>query len=128
MKYLGRSASFVALATAATVGVMASPASAESAPKSKEWGMVTIEIDPSSDEVAPMAVKQVGGGTWSYGTVLTSGGKKCYSNYYHGSKRHSATAILANGTDKDYAPKGSWAKASVEAGAAHTCHAYWGKE
>ncbi|MEU8956031.1 lactococcin 972 family bacteriocin [Streptomyces sp. NPDC048518] len=113
---------------AAATGVLASPASADPVPQSQEWGMATVKIDPNSDEVTPTTVKEVGGGTWSYGTVLTTGGKRCYSNYYHGSKGHTATAILANGTDKDHAAKGKWAKASVEAGAAYTCHVYWGKD
>ncbi|MFF1714749.1 lactococcin 972 family bacteriocin [Streptomyces sp. NPDC058268] len=128
MKILGKTLTLAATTVALTAGAL-SPATAVSteSPQPKEWGMVTIKIDPNSTSVTPMKVKNVGGGTWSYGTVLTSGGKRCYSNYTHPSKRHSSTAVLANGSDKDYASADNWSRASVEAGAAYTCHAYWGK-
>lgn len=51
----------------------------------------------------------VGGGEWDYGV-----GVKCgYSDYYHGSKKHSAT--VKRGGEKNYAESagGSWARAKI---------------
>ncbi|MGP4004664.1 lactococcin 972 family bacteriocin [Streptomyces sp. 8N706] len=92
--------------------------------KPTEWGMTAVPVSPSG--VTPLTTKEVGGGTWSYGNVPVATGSKCYSNYIHPTKRHSATAIKANGTDKTYADKDLWAKASVTNGAAYTCYTYWG--
>ncbi|WP_405880675.1 lactococcin 972 family bacteriocin [Streptomyces sp. NBC_01136] len=76
--------------------------------------------------MTPKTVVSAGGGTWSYGTVADSSGLKgCYSDYLHNSKYHSATAIIANGTDKEYANSGYWADAYAYAGWAYTCHVYW---
>ncbi|PJN34383.1 lactococcin 972 family bacteriocin [Streptomyces sp. CB02959] len=69
----------------------------------------------------------VGGGTWNYRTTAAGlDGKHCYSNYIHPSKKHSASAVMAGGTDKSIANPDVWAKAVVTAGAACTCNAYWG--
>ncbi|MFF1714750.1 lactococcin 972 family bacteriocin [Streptomyces sp. NPDC058268] len=127
MKILGKTLTLAATTVALTAGAL-SPATAVSteSPQPKEWGMVTIKIDPNSTSVTPMKVKNVGGGTWSYGTTVTAGRKRCYSNYMHGSKYHSSTAILGNVTDKDFADSGSTSNASAKSGAAYTCHAYWG--
>ncbi|MBO1416238.1 lactococcin 972 family bacteriocin [Streptomyces sp. FH025] len=71
-------------------------------------------------------VVNVGGGTWSYGTVADGSGLKgCYSNYLHNSKGHGATAILANSNDKVHASAGNWANAYAVAGWAYTCNTYW---
>ncbi|POX49841.1 lactococcin 972 family bacteriocin [Streptomyces sp. Ru72] len=73
-----------------------------------------------------MSTVNVGGGTWSYGTTTGSWGlKRCYSNYVHPSKYHSATSVMADGNDKTYANAGSWANSHVDAGWAYTCYAYW---
>ncbi|MGW5676037.1 lactococcin 972 family bacteriocin [Streptomyces sp. NPDC003860] len=131
MKIVRKSIAFAAAAAALTAGTLVPAASASAASaqsEEKEWGMVAIPIDPDSS-VTPMTIKEVGGGTWSYGTQVTSSGyKRCYSNYLHGSVRHSSTAVLANGTHKDWADAGSVSNASVVAGHAYTCYAYWGKE
>ncbi|WP_322633586.1 lactococcin 972 family bacteriocin [Glycomyces albidus] len=68
--------------------------------------------------------RDVDGGTWCTGTASGSDpfSKVCYSNYFHPTNRHSATAMMASGTDRQVADAGEWAKASVEAGAAHTCY------
>ncbi|MGW5676038.1 lactococcin 972 family bacteriocin [Streptomyces sp. NPDC003860] len=131
MKIVRKSIAFAAATAALTAGTLVPAASASAASaqsEGKEWGMVAIPIDPDSS-VTPMTVKEVGGGTWSYGTAVTSSGyKRCYSNYIHPTVRHSATAVLASGTDKTWANAGVWANASVVAGHAYTCYAYWGKE
>ncbi|MBV7698375.1 lactococcin 972 family bacteriocin [Streptomyces sp. TRM70350] len=87
--------------------------------------MVAIKVDPSSRSVTPATTKDVGGGTWTYGTELVSGGKRCYSYYFHGSKLHKATARIANAERNAAEPGGRTARASATAGAAYTCYAYW---
>ncbi|MFI0779673.1 lactococcin 972 family bacteriocin [Streptomyces sp. NPDC021212] len=93
--------------------------------KPTEWGMASISLDSSTGSMAPTATKEVGGGTWSYGTTGTTT-KGCYSNYIHPSKKHSASIAIANASDKDIRGKDVWAKAYGKAGAAHTCYTYWG--
>ncbi|MEU8435959.1 lactococcin 972 family bacteriocin [Streptomyces sp. NPDC029216] len=127
MKILGKSLALAAVTGALTAGALvpATSASAEDH-RLKEGGMATITIDDSSSFTV-QTVKNVGGGTWSYGTALASNGlKTCYSNYVHPSKYHSSTAVLAGGTDKKYANARSWTNAHVTAGHAYTCHVYWG--
>ncbi|MCQ4044660.1 lactococcin 972 family bacteriocin [Streptantibioticus rubrisoli] len=73
-----------------------------------------------------MDVINVGGGTWSYGSGTDSSGwKLCYSDYENPSSSHSATAVLGNANDKEYANAGSWANANVDGNWGSTCHAYW---
>ncbi|MFF4653581.1 lactococcin 972 family bacteriocin [Streptomyces sp. NPDC001380] len=96
----------------------------------KAWGMVTLKINSSSktatsNTVTPSTVVNTGGGTWSYGTVADGIYKGCYSDYIHNTKYHSATAVIANSTDKTYANAGYWADAYAVAGWAYTCNAYW---
>lgn len=103
-----------ALALAASMGVMTSSTDAEA------------------------ATQYVGGGTWKYGTyekvigynLLYPGpspyytAKAVYSQYYHPSKYHSATATSRNGaTQKSYAFAGRWANA--ERIASGTGYAYY---
>lgn len=77
------------------------------------------------------AVVSVGGGTWSYGTtVTTSLQKRVWSNYYHGSRYHTSTAKLGKYgyqpiVDKDTAPAGVWSYASVTGPLVFTGYAYW---
>ncbi|MFJ2240985.1 lactococcin 972 family bacteriocin [Streptomyces sp. NPDC087859] len=118
---------FTAVTAALIAGVLtpASPANAEES-EPTEWGMAAIEVDPTSTSVTPMSAKLVGGGVWSYGTELTSSGKRCWSHYYHDSKKHSATAKISVFSTKVYASAGNTAKASETWGAAYTCYVYWG--
>ncbi|MFE7767819.1 lactococcin 972 family bacteriocin [Streptomyces sp. NPDC057438] len=96
--------------------------------KPTEWGVVAVPLDSSALSRTPMASESVGGGTWSYGTsTTTSGQKRCYSNYIHPTKKHSASIAIASQTDKDIREKDIWAKAAGVAGPAHTCYTYWGK-
>ncbi|WP_330265634.1 lactococcin 972 family bacteriocin [Streptomyces griseorubiginosus] len=131
MRYFRRSMTVAAASAAVFVGALASPASGATPqpPKElgnvKEWGMVAIKIDPNS-RVAPATTKDVGGGSWTYGTEIVADGKRCYSYYFHGSKLHNATAKIANGSLKVGEVAGKTAKASRTAGAAYTCYAYWG--
>lgn len=126
-----RRAAVVAASAAVVASALASPASGATPqpPKElgnvKEWGMVEIKVDPNS-LMAPTTTKDVGGGSWTYGTEVVTGGKRCYSYYFHGSKLHNATAKIANGSLKVGADAGKTAKASRTAGAAYTCYAYWG--
>lgn len=128
-KVRGKLLTLAAAAAALTAGVLAPATSASAAtPQPKEWGMVVIKL-PSSSSAAPMTAAttvDVGGGTWTYGYDFTSGGKRCYSNYFHGSKFHHATAKIANNQVADYQPAGTTARADATAGAAYTCYAYWG--
>jgi hypothetical protein len=136
MKVRRKSFIITAAAAALTVGVLmpAAPASAaptwpaELGPEPAEWGVVDIEIDPSSTQVTPKTTKDKGGGTWTYGTEVVADGKRCYSYYFHGSKGHSATVKIASVGDYDHAAAGTSAKASRTAGAVYTCHAYWSKD
>jgi lactococcin 972 family bacteriocin len=88
--------------------------------------MAVIEVDPSSRTVEPATTKDVGGGVWTYGTEIVTGGKRCYSYYFHGSKQHSATAKIAGSQTKAVEAAGRTAKASRTAGAAYQCYTYWG--
>ncbi|MBG0853641.1 lactococcin 972 family bacteriocin [Streptomyces spinoverrucosus] len=115
-----------AAAAALTTGVLAPATSASAAtPQPKDWGMVAIKVDPSSRSVTPMTTKNVGGGTWTYGTEITADGKRCYSYYFHGSKLHRASVTIAGGTSRAAESPGHTARATRTAGAAYTCYAYW---
>ena len=128
MKIIGKRLALAATVVALTAAALA-PASSASAQtlRPKKWGMVAITVNPSSRSVTPKTVKDVGGGTWSYGTYTASDGEKvCYSNYVHPTKYHSSTAVLAGGSKKRYADAEAWSTASVTAGQVYTCYAYWG--
>ncbi|MFD0556549.1 lactococcin 972 family bacteriocin [Stackebrandtia endophytica] len=94
-------------------------------------GVTAAQASPGSGgaqlngDVSPTACKTVSGGEWCYGTTSAGTKKRCYSNYKHNSRYHSATATMANATSTKYANAGYWAKASVKAGYGHTCHAYY---
>lgn len=92
--------------------------------KPTEWGVVAIPVNAKS--MSPTASKNVGGGTWNYGTTVEWNGKGCYSNYIHRTKKHSATVAIAGGTDKDIQNADIWAKAWLVGGGAYTCYTYWG--
>ncbi|MEV4924513.1 lactococcin 972 family bacteriocin [Streptomyces roseoverticillatus] len=95
--------------------------------KPTEWGMASFKVDASPKSgIARIAPASVGGGTWNYGTTAEWNGKRCYSNYIHPDKKHSASVAFAGGTDKDVQDADVWAQAGITAGAAYTCNAYWG--
>lgn len=51
----------------------------------------------------------VGGGEWDYGVGVRCG----YSDYYHGSRKHSATVKRGSERNQAIAYGGSWAKAII---------------
>lgn len=91
-------------------------------------GGTAVQAEPQASGLAAVDYenfcRDVDGGTWCTGTASGSDpfSKVCYSNYWHPEKRHSATAMMADATDRQVADGGQWAKAKVEAGAAHTCY------
>ncbi|MEU7643125.1 lactococcin 972 family bacteriocin [Streptomyces huasconensis] len=93
--------------------------------KPTKWGVAAIPV-AKSGSITPKATQSVGGGTWSYGTSAVISGKKCYSNYIHPTKKHSASVAIASQTDKDIQAADIWANASAISGGAYTCHTYWG--
>ncbi|MFF3879235.1 lactococcin 972 family bacteriocin [Streptomyces sp. NPDC001978] len=87
-----------------------------------------VEItNTSAGSITPQTVLNIGGGTWSYGSYLTTGGKYCYSNYYHGSVVHGSTAAMAGHSIKAVAGPGDYSYAHLTAGAAYTCSTYYAK-
>lgn len=90
-----------------------------------EWGVSSFPMNSSSKEiVTPQA--SVGGGTWNYGTAADGALKRCYSNYIHPTKKHSASVAMGGATDKDIQNADIWANAWLTGGWAYTCNAYWG--
>ncbi|MEU7229329.1 lactococcin 972 family bacteriocin [Streptomyces chrestomyceticus] len=90
-----------------------------------EWGYASFPADGPS--IKSLKTEKVGGGTWKYGPSFPSQYvKRCHSQYYHPSKKHSATAKIDGKSAKVTKGKGIWAKASKD-GVAGTCYAYWGK-
>lgn len=96
-------------------------------------GTVTVTPEditsiPTSEPgtVSPYATEYVGGGEWTYGTSINGGGQKtCTSQYYHGSRRHSATVAMNGKTDVDVESAGELAFANVGSWTFATCYAYW---
>lgn len=73
-----------------------------------------------------MIVKNVGGGTWNYGTGYGCGVYKCaWSHYQHNSKTHSATSICGPANVKVWENAGTWANADTQCGVALSTAAYW---
>ncbi|WP_307822051.1 lactococcin 972 family bacteriocin [Streptomyces coffeae] len=93
-----------------------------------EWGVVKIEMDASAGSVRPdsEACVPASGGKWCYGWNTTTSGKYCYSNYLHGSKRHSSKVKIAGvwGTSGPVKP-GLVSNAHRTAGLAYTCYSYY---
>ncbi|MCE4945303.1 lactococcin 972 family bacteriocin [Streptomyces albulus] len=72
----------------------------------------------------PLARVSVGGGTWNYGTSKDGLYKKCYSNYIHTTKKHSASVAIGSKTNKDVKGPDVWANASSTNGWGYKCNAY----
>ncbi|MFJ2782963.1 MULTISPECIES: lactococcin 972 family bacteriocin [unclassified Streptomyces] len=127
MKITGRIVAVGAAAVSLTAGALASPASASGGPtgQAREWGMVTIEVDPSST-MSTQTIVEVGGGTWSYGTYMTSDGyKRCYSNYYHFTKKHQSSIVFAGDYVVHVVEANQTSNASKIAGHIYNCSAFW---
>lgn len=98
------------------------------------WAVLSTESSgarqPTKTAARPDARVSAGGGTWDYGTYVDSRNyKHCWSFYYHGSKRHGATArfVYASSRSVD-APAGSWANAEPDpfnANYSGTCEVFW---
>lgn len=91
-----------------------------------------IEIDLSDTIISTKAdhTKYPDGGIWKYGTGINAlGNKTCYSKYYHGGVKHSATSKIGSITGRSgIKPSRTWANSSVtggRGGGAGTCKAYW---
>ncbi len=61
-----------------------------------EWGVVKIKVNASANSISPMSESCVdaSGGTWCYGSYLTSSGKYCYSNYVNNTKSHASSVKM----------------------------------
>ncbi|WP_308798729.1 lactococcin 972 family bacteriocin [Streptomyces sp. UH6] len=150
MKFSGRSFAFAAAGAALAACLTTAPASADTAQFSNgvkvtihtrgdgtkppahlgnptEWGVAEIPMDDSTGGVRPMVIENVGGGQWSYGWYLTTGGKYCYSNYYHLTVEHGSTVKIANHSVKDIVPAGDTSNANRTAGAGYVCYAWYSK-
>lgn len=92
-------------------------------------GHITIvgtKVLTSSATVAPLTVKEVGGGTWDYGSSIRLNGKKaCWSYYYHPSVLHGSTASMSDLSDAEVADAGGTSYAYVTKYTTATCYAYW---
>lgn len=76
--------------------------------------------------VSPFAVKNVGGGTWNYGSQVGFWPPKtCWSNYKHNSRNHSSTAIMGKINATVFASAGRWSQSTVGGGLGYTCYAKW---
>ncbi|GAB7051239.1 lactococcin 972 family bacteriocin [Catenuloplanes indicus] len=88
---------------------------------------VTIDGTIKPGTVSPLTVTNVGGGTWSYGSVYAIiPPKTCYSDYVHNSLYHSSTSVMGDVVDKVFANATYWSETSIGGGAGYTCYAYWG--
>ncbi len=80
--------------------------------------LVTLSPIFSAQEVnegdkTPRKSVYVSGGTWNYGVS----GRRVYSNYYHSTRKHTATVINYQGyRDKDYQHKRKTARAALPSG------------
>ncbi|MEU6513679.1 lactococcin 972 family bacteriocin [Streptomyces sp. NPDC046978] len=152
MKVSGRSIALAVAGAALAAGVLAAPATADASQANvgtsaaitvhtrgdgtqppaelgnpKEWGVVELKMDDSAGSVRPMTIIEVGGGTWSYGWNAVTGGKYCYSNYYHGSVQHGSTVKIAGDSLKSVVVAGETSNAHLTRGAAYTCETYYAK-
>ena len=116
----------VAALTAAVLGGGALTAGAAFAAPSNSASATHGSAVTPNGVVQPQTVKNVGGGTWNYGSYLgVTHPKTCYSDYEHNTNYHSSTAIISASQDKEYASATYWSNASTWAGAAYTCYTYW---
>ena len=61
--------------------------------------------------VALAASQFVGGGQWNYGIGWT--GNFGYSDYYHSTKKHSATTVWGSEVNRGVANPGRWAQSKI---------------
>lgn len=93
-------------------------------------GEVTIE-DASPENSGGISTyglttSKVGGGTWTYGSsIRVTGQKVCFSQYYNGSRRHSATVSMGGKSDSEARPAGETAEGRLAQYTTSTCRAWW---
>ncbi len=116
---------FASAGQATSVAVDAGTSGSAIAPDNSN---ITIDVD-QEDGASPFAVKNVGGGTWNFGSRFTLiPPKTCWSNYKHNTRTHSSTAIMGKANATRVAKAGNWSEATVAGGTSYTCYAKWWRE
>lgn len=113
----------LALSATGATGAMASDTAPSNVSASSEQATSGEAI--VQDGLTTQGTKQVGGGTWNYGKSYVKKKKKCYSHYFHRTKRHSGTAIIGSANVTKTASKGKWANANAYGGFTKQCKAKW---
>ncbi len=91
-------------------------------------GVGEVTVDGSSTGPGAQAVKEVGGGTWSYGSGPNAiGQKSCYSQYRHYDVAHGSSVSMDGSTDSEWVGPGAVSSARVTMYTTATCKAYWRK-
>ncbi|WP_146046129.1 lactococcin 972 family bacteriocin [Streptomyces cahuitamycinicus] len=88
-----------------------------------KWGAMVINIDNSPS--AAQGCIGASGGNWCYGYELTTDGKYCYSNYYHGTKMHHSSVKIGALKGSGYAAAGKTSYANRTGGGAYTCETFY---
>ncbi|MFJ4474835.1 lactococcin 972 family bacteriocin [Streptomyces xanthochromogenes] len=150
MKIFARSIGFTVAGAALAAGMLATPATADSAQRDgsavitvhhrgdgtqppaelgnpTEWGVITFSVSDSAGRMKPMTVEHPGGGDWYYGSEARNDHKYCYSNYYHPSVMHGSTAKLGNASNKSVVIAGQYSNANVTGKLWEDCSAYYAK-
>ncbi|MCO5999244.1 lactococcin 972 family bacteriocin [Actinoallomurus rhizosphaericola] len=79
------------------------------------------KLSPDSG-VATRDLKNVGGGTWNYGTHATYG----YSNYLHEKKCHGSSINSGDKYKRDWGVRaGNWAITKIPRDGTSSIYAYW---
>lgn len=91
-----------------------------------EWGVAAIKVGDSAGSFTALGCIGASGGTWCYGSELTTDGKYCYSNYYHASKSHKSTVKIGGTTfSSGWVEAGRYAYAQWTGGGAQVCYTYY---
>jgi len=113
----------IAIATTALalpVALTGTAFAASSAPPPATSGSATLA------GISPNTSKDVGGGTWNYGSSYSFPfSMKCWSNYFHPTDFHSATAIIGSNNQTSFGAPDQWADATVYGSLTGTCQTYW---
>ncbi|WP_432104499.1 lactococcin 972 family bacteriocin [Streptomyces sp. bgisy091] len=126
MRAAGKSFTLAVASVALAAGVIAPATTASAETPEPTGGMLTLTFGEAGT-VKPLTTEDKGGGVWTYGAdTMVNGKKRCYSYYHHGTKMHTATAVMAGEKNKSAQPGGTTARAEITAGAAYTCQVYWG--
>ncbi|MFG2980274.1 lactococcin 972 family bacteriocin [Streptomyces sp. NPDC048258] len=94
-----------------------------------EWGVAAIKVPTSAGSFGTRGytcLDNVSGGRWCQGYELVTAGKRCFSNYLHGTKTHRSSVKLAGVIDTSgWVDPGQVANAWYTAGAGYTCYTYY---